>query len=62
MSRSTSHFSPPYGSAIHDAIEEGNLQQMKTLLQQRDSTKPQPKDLQTAYEKLAKEVSRLEKL
>ncbi|WP_248799204.1 DUF1843 domain-containing protein [Pseudomonas sp. MWU13-2105] len=62
MSRSTPHASPPYGSAIHDAIEEGNLQQMKTLLQQRDSTKPQPKDLQTAYEKLAREVSRLEKL
>ncbi len=62
MNRSTSHSLPPYGNAIHDAIEEGNLQQMKALLKQRDSTKPQPKDLQTAYEKLAKEVSRMEKL
>ena len=39
----------------------GDLQQMKTLLKQRDSTKPEAKELQTAYEKLAKEVSRLEK-
>ncbi|MGA8138121.1 MULTISPECIES: DUF1843 domain-containing protein [Pseudomonas] len=62
MNRSTPHALPPYGTAIQGAIEEGNLQQMKALLKQRDSTKPQPQDLQTAYEKLAKEVSRLEKL
>jgi len=60
MSRSSSHPIPPYGAAIHDAITEGNLQQMKTLLKQRDSSKAEPKELATAYEKLAKEVSRQE--
>ncbi|MGF6487720.1 DUF1843 domain-containing protein [Pseudomonas frederiksbergensis] len=60
MSRSPSHPIPPYGAAIHDAIMEGNLQQMKTLLKQRDASKPEPKELQTAYDKLAKEVSRQE--
>lgn len=55
------HNMPPYGVAIQSAITEGDLQQMKTLLKQRDSTKPEAKELQTAYEKLAKEVSRLEK-
>ncbi|MBV4473284.1 DUF1843 domain-containing protein [Pseudomonas sp. B2M1-30] len=55
------HNMPPYGVAIQDAITGGNLQQMKTLLKQRDSTKPEAKELKTAYEKLAREVSRLEK-
>lgn len=55
------HNMPPYGVAIQDAITGGNLQQMKTLLKQRDSTKPEAKELKTAYENLAREVSRLEK-
>ncbi|RON47800.1 DUF1843 domain-containing protein [Pseudomonas frederiksbergensis] len=61
MSHSSSHPIPPYGAAIHDAITEGNLQQMKALLKQRDASKTETKALQTAYEKLAKEVSRQEK-
>lgn len=61
MSSSSSHPIPPYGAAIHDAITEGNLQKMKALLKQRDSAKAEPKELQTAYERLAKEVTRQEK-
>ncbi|MGE1173395.1 DUF1843 domain-containing protein [Pseudomonas sp. BW7P1] len=55
------HNMPPYGAAIQDAISGGDLQRMKTLLKQRDSTKPEEKALQTAYKNLAEEVSRLEK-
>lgn len=61
MSSSSPHPIPPYGAAIHDAITEGNLQKMKALLKQRDAAKTEPKELQTAYERLAKEVSRQEK-
>lgn len=61
MSHSPSHPIPPYGVAIQSAIKEGNLQQMKALLKQRDPSKPEPEELQTAYDTLAKEVSRQEK-
>ncbi|KPA90214.1 MULTISPECIES: DUF1843 domain-containing protein [Pseudomonas] len=61
MNKPATHPITPYGVAIHDAITEGNLQQMKTLLKQRDVSKPENKELHSAYEKLAKEVSRLEK-
>ncbi|WP_085639189.1 MULTISPECIES: DUF1843 domain-containing protein [unclassified Pseudomonas] len=61
MSDSKSHNIPPYGVAIQSAITDGNLQEMKSLLKQRDSTKPEAKELTTAYEKLAQEVSRLER-
>ncbi|MBK5413399.1 DUF1843 domain-containing protein [Pseudomonas sp. TH31] len=46
---------------MQSAIKEGNLQQMKALLKQRDPSKPEPKELQTAYDTLAREVSRQEK-
>lgn len=55
------HTIPPYGTAIHDAITEGNLQQMKTLLKQRDTSKSEDKELTSAYEALTQEVSRIEK-
>ncbi|WP_085707371.1 DUF1843 domain-containing protein [Pseudomonas sp. B35(2017)] len=61
MSDSKPHIIPPYGVAIQSAITDGNLQKMKSLLKQRDSTKPEAKELTTAYEKLAQEVSRLER-
>ena len=60
MSSSTRHSMPPYGVAIQSAIKAGSLPEMKTLLKQRDASKPEPKELQTAYDKLAKEVSRQE--
>lgn len=61
MSSSSSHPIPPYGVAIQDAIKEGNLQQMKALLRKRDPSKPEPQELKSAYDQLAKEVSRQEK-
>lgn len=60
MSRSTANI-PPYGVAIQSAIKQGDVQHMKTLLQQRDTSKPEAQDLKDAYEKLAREVSRHEK-
>ncbi|ALI04616.1 DUF1843 domain-containing protein [Pseudomonas sp. FW306-02-F02-AA] len=60
MSTSTRHPVPPYGVAIQSAISEGKLPQMKALLKQRDTSKPEPKELSSAYEQLAKEVARLE--
>ncbi|MBU6957175.1 DUF1843 domain-containing protein [Pseudomonas sp. CVAP len=60
MSNATGHSMPPYGVAIQSAIKAGNLPQMKTLLKQRDTSKPEAKELSAAYEKLAKEVARLE--
>lgn len=61
MSTSTRHSMPPYGVAIQGAIKAGDLPQMKTLLKQRDASKPENKELNAAYEQLAKEVARLEK-
>ncbi|MBK5302082.1 MULTISPECIES: DUF1843 domain-containing protein [Gammaproteobacteria] len=61
MSSSTRHSMPPYGVAIQSAIKTGDLPQMKTLLKQRDASTPENKELNTAYEQLAKEVARLEK-
>ncbi|MGF6316993.1 DUF1843 domain-containing protein [Pseudomonas frederiksbergensis] len=61
MSSSTRHSMPPYGVAIQSAIKAGDLSQMKTLLKQRDASTPENKELNTAYEQLAKEVARLEK-
>ncbi|HJR29911.1 MAG TPA: DUF1843 domain-containing protein [Pseudomonas sp.] len=61
MSSSTRHNMPPYGVAIQSAIKAGDLPQMKTLLKQRDASTPENKELNTAYEQLAKEVARLEK-
>jgi len=61
MSKSASHSMPPYGVAIQEAIKDGNLQHMKTLLKQRDTSQPEHQKLNSAYEQLAKEVSRLEK-
>lgn len=60
MSQS-SHVIPPYGVAIQSSIDGGDVHHMKTLLKQRDSTKPEAQDLRDAYEKLAREISRLEK-
>ncbi|MBI6853766.1 DUF1843 domain-containing protein [Pseudomonas cichorii] len=61
MSDKAFHPITPYGTAIHDAISDGNLQQMKTLLKQRDVSKPEDKELASAYDALTQEVSRLEK-
>lgn len=60
MSRSTANI-PPYGVAIQGAIKQGDVQHMKTLLQQRDTRKPEAQDLKDAYEELAREISRHEK-
>ncbi|WP_445178701.1 DUF1843 domain-containing protein [Pseudomonas sp. McL0111] len=60
MTRSTANM-PPYGVAIQSAISQGDLQHMKSLLKQRDAANPESKDLKVAYEKLAGEISRLEK-
>ncbi|TMU71837.1 DUF1843 domain-containing protein [Pseudomonas fluorescens] len=60
MSRSA-HVIPPYGVAIQSSIKGGDVQDMKTLLKQRDSTKPEAQELKDAYDKLAQEISRLEK-
>lgn len=61
MSHSPSHTIPPYGVAIQHAISAGNLPQMKTLLEQRNSSATEPPELRTAYEHLAQEVARLER-
>ncbi|MGE8178042.1 DUF1843 domain-containing protein [Pseudomonas fluorescens] len=61
MSNSIGHSMPPYGVAIQSAIKAGKLPQMKALLKQRDTSKPEPKELSSAYEQLAKEVARLER-
>lgn len=60
MSNTPHHNIPPYGAAIQNAIQAGDLQQMKTLLEQRGSPASEPQELKTAYEKLSAEVAHLE--
>jgi len=61
MNNSSLHNMPPYGVAIQSAITAGDLPQMKSLLKKRDKSASEPQELRSAYERLAKEVARLEK-
>ncbi|MBN3002991.1 DUF1843 domain-containing protein [Chromobacterium alkanivorans] len=61
MSHLPTHQTLPYGVAIHQAIAEGNLAQMKTLLEQGEQHLRQYGDLHTAVDQLKQEISRLER-
>ncbi|OQS41625.1 DUF1843 domain-containing protein [Chromobacterium haemolyticum] len=61
MSHLPTHKVLPYGVAIHQAIAEGNLAQMKTLLEQGEQHLRQYGDLHAAVDQLKQEISRLER-
>jgi hypothetical protein len=60
MSEKSHHPIVPYGVAIHQAIAQGDLQRMKTLLSEAESIVQQQGDLRTTLELLKVEIAKLE--
>ncbi|TKC91596.1 DUF1843 domain-containing protein [Trinickia terrae] len=62
MNQKSQHPITPYGVAIHQAIAEGDLKNMKSLLTQAESVAEQQGDLLTAIEFLKVEIAKLERV